>query len=76
MLVTAIISVAIVDSTGTRGWLTFGLLLFELNVVVFVDWYSERNAGNAVAELKAMSMPHCNGRRRAVRCSLHESNTG
>ena len=61
MIVTAIVSAAVPDSTGHRSWFTFALLIFEVNLVVFVDWYSERNAGNAVSELKRMSAPECTG---------------
>ncbi len=50
-MITAIISVAIpVD--GTRGWVSFGLLVVELNLIVWVGYYSDRNAGNAVKELE------------------------
>jgi len=61
MIVTAVISVAVADSAGNRSWFTFALLMIEVNLIVIVDWYSERNAGDAVAELKRMSAPECTG---------------
>lgn len=47
----AIISVA-VPNNGSRGWTSFALLLIELNLVVWVGWWTDRNAGNAIKELQ------------------------
>jgi H+-transporting ATPase len=56
MFAAAIVSVA-VPNYGDRGYASFGLLIFELNLVVWVGWYSDRNAGNAVKELKDLASP-------------------
>jgi H+-transporting ATPase len=56
MLAAAIVSIA-VPNYGDRGYASFGLLIFELNLVVWVGWYSDRNAGNAVKELEELSAP-------------------
>jgi H+-transporting ATPase len=50
-LAAAIIS-ASVTNDGDRGWTSFVLLIIELNIVVWVGYISDRNAGNAVKELK------------------------
>jgi H+-transporting ATPase len=47
----AIISAAVEVESG-RGWTSFALLLLELNLIVWVGYYSERNAGDAVKELE------------------------
>lgn len=74
LIITAILSVAVEGTCtprelgagctpGVRDWLSFGLLIFELNLIVFVDYYGERNAGNAIEALKKMSRPVCRCRR-------------
>ena len=50
--ITAAIVSAAVPVDGGRGWTSFGLLLFELNLIVWVGYYSDRNAGNAIKELE------------------------
>lgn len=47
----AVVSAA-VPVDGGRGWTSFGLLLFELNLIVWAGYYSDRNAGNAIKELE------------------------
>ncbi len=47
----AVIS-ASVQNDGDRGWTSFTLLLVELNIIVWVGYFSDRNAGNAVKELQ------------------------
>jgi H+-transporting ATPase len=49
--IAAIISVT-VKNDGDRGYTSFVLLILELNLVVWVGYYSNRNAGNAVKELE------------------------
>lgn len=49
--VAALISAA-VPNDGSRGWTSFVLLIVELNIIVWVGYYSDRHAGNAVKELK------------------------
>lgn len=51
ILIAAIIN-ATVEVQGGRGWTSFALLIVELNLIVWVGYYSERNAGNAVKELE------------------------
>ena len=47
----AIVSIA-VKNEGARGYTSFVLLILELNLIVWVGYYSDCNAGNAVKELK------------------------
>jgi len=49
-------------ATG-RDWFSFALLIFEVNLIVIVDWHAGRNAGNAIKALKEMAMPYCRVRR-------------
>ncbi len=51
----AVVSAA-VPVDGGRGWTSFGLLLFELNLIVWAGYYSDRNAGNAIKELEVCSI--------------------
>ena len=41
---------------GDRGWTSFVLLLLELQLIVWVGYFSDRNAGNAVKELKVCNL--------------------
>lgn len=43
-----------VTNEGDRGYTSFVLLILELNLVVWVGYYSDRNAGNAVKELEVI----------------------
>lgn len=56
-----ILSAAVVSASiavnGGRGWTSFVLLIIELNLVVWVGYYSERNAGDAVKELEVRYYP-------------------
>ena len=52
----AVIAVA-VPNDGNRGWTSFVLLVIELNLIVWVGWWTDRNAGNAVKELEASVSP-------------------
>lgn len=36
---------------GDQGWTSFVMLILELQFVVWMGYYSDRNAGDAVAEL-------------------------
>jgi len=49
-LISAIISAA-VPVNGDQGWTSFVMLILELQFVVWMGYYSDRNAGDAVAEL-------------------------
>ena len=59
VLTSAIISAA-VPNEGSRGWTSFVLLMVHLNIIVWSGWVADRNAGNAMKELKV--------------CKIHESN--
>ncbi len=37
---------------GGRGWTSFVLLIFELNLIVWAGYIGDRNAGNAIKELE------------------------
>lgn len=50
-LIAAVVSVA-VENDGARGYTSSVLLIIELNLVVWVGYYSDRNAGNAIKELQ------------------------
>lgn len=41
--------------TESRDWISFGLLLFELNLIVWVDYLGEASSGNAIKALKKMA---------------------
>jgi H+-transporting ATPase len=57
LIIAAAIVSAAVPVDGGRGWASFGLLVFELNLIVWVGYYSDRNAGNAIKELEELSAP-------------------
>ena len=56
-------SVTVTDSTcqctEARDWISFWLLLFELNLIVWADYLGEASSGNAIKELKKMASPTC-----------------
>lgn len=55
-IIAAVISVA-VENDGARGYTSFVLLFLELNLIVWVGYYSDRNAGNAIKELQVNVKP-------------------
>lgn len=57
ILIAAIVSVA-VENEGSRGWTSFTLLILELNLIVWVGYYTDRNAGDAIKDLEKLSAPH------------------
>ncbi|BDA48222.1 Plasma membrane ATPase 1 [Coccomyxa sp. Obi] len=57
VIVAAAVISASVQNDGDRGWTSFTLLLIELNIIVWVGYLSDRNAGNAVKELQELSAP-------------------
>ncbi len=76
MLVVALLSASIVttcestakDGSGCycredRDWISFALLIFELNLVVWVDYLGEASSGNAIKELQKLSAPTCHVKR-------------
>ena len=50
-LTAAIVSASVV-ADGGRGWTSFVLLIFELNLIVWAGYIGDRNAGNAIKELE------------------------
>lgn len=58
ILTAAIVSAAVPAEGGGRAWTSFGLLLFELNLIVWTGYIGERNAGDAIKELEELSAPH------------------
>lgn len=62
IIVAAIISIA-VPNHGDRGYTSFVLLMIELNLVVWVGWYTDRNAGSAIKELEALAAPTAEAKR-------------
>jgi len=46
-----------------RDWVSFALLVFEVVLIVYVDYRSEKNAADAVKALKEMSAPSCRAKR-------------
>eukprot|EP00921_Rhytidocystis_pertsovi_P025984 GHVQ01041952.1.p1 GENE.GHVQ01041952.1~~GHVQ01041952.1.p1 ORF type:complete len:815 (+),score=69.08 GHVQ01041952.1:163-2607(+) len=71
MLVTAVLSAAVPSRDGSRDWLSFGMLIFELLLVVFVDYLSDRNAGNAIKAVKDLSAPTCSCKRDKKWCTVN-----
>ena len=47
-------------------WVSFGLILFELNLVVLADYFGEQSSGNAISELKKLASPTCRVKRGEV----------
>lgn len=46
--------------TEARDWISFGLLFFELNLIVWADYFGEASSGNAIKELQRLSAPTAN----------------
>ncbi|CEM13152.1 unnamed protein product [Vitrella brassicaformis CCMP3155] len=68
MMITAVLGVAVPDprdpgNIAKRDWMSFALLVFELLLVVVVDYYSDKNAGNAIKAVKDLSAPECECKR-------------
>ena len=47
----------------SADWISFGLILFELNLVVWADYLGEKSSGNAINELKKLAAPTCRVKR-------------
>ncbi|KAK9806555.1 hypothetical protein WJX73_000387 [Symbiochloris irregularis] len=56
VLISAIVS-ATIPNEGDRGWTSFVLLMLHLNLIVWSGYLADRNAGNAMNELKALAAP-------------------
>ncbi|KAI3423925.1 hypothetical protein D9Q98_009759 [Chlorella vulgaris] len=57
VIIAAAVVSASVKSDGKRGWTSFTLLVIELNLVVWVGYLTDRNAGNAIKELEELAAP-------------------
>uniref|UniRef100_A0A0G4IAU5 Plasma membrane ATPase n=1 Tax=Chromera velia CCMP2878 TaxID=1169474 RepID=A0A0G4IAU5_9ALVE len=57
LLFAALLSASVPDRSGRCDWISFGCLLFLVNLVVFADFFSERNAQRAVQAMEAMAAP-------------------
>ena len=44
---------------GMRDWVSFALLIFEMNLIAITDYLTDKSASDAVKTLKAMSAPTC-----------------
>ncbi|KAJ8601386.1 hypothetical protein CTAYLR_004989 [Chrysophaeum taylorii] len=51
------------ECKSSRDWASFFLLVFEVNLIVIVDYIGEANSGNAIKELKRMAAPVANVKR-------------
>lgn len=77
MILAAVLSIAVVSTCdekekridgncgckSSRDWASFFLLMFEVNLIVIVDYLGEANSGNAIKELKRMAAPVANVKR-------------
>lgn len=52
-----------VKDDGLRDWLSFGMLLFLCNVMVWSDYLGERSARNAIAAVEKLAAPGCSVKR-------------
>lgn len=65
IIAAAIISIA-VPNNGDRGYLSFSLLIFELNIIVWVGWYTGKSIRKAT--LNAIYAFELRSRRLACLC--------
>ncbi|KAL8274284.1 hypothetical protein Esti_001795 [Eimeria stiedai] len=63
LLTTAAILSASIEVDGKRDWLSFGLLLFLCNVMVWADYLGERSASNAIKAVERLAAPECSSKR-------------
>uniref|UniRef100_A0A0G4HM51 Plasma membrane ATPase n=1 Tax=Chromera velia CCMP2878 TaxID=1169474 RepID=A0A0G4HM51_9ALVE len=61
--VTAVFAAAVPEPSGRRDWITFGLLVFLINLVVYCDFFGDRNAKNAMKVVEDLSAPTANVKR-------------
>ena len=45
------------ECTEARDWISFALLFFELNLIVWVDYFGEQSSGNAIKALQQKAAP-------------------
>eukprot|EP00920_Eleutheroschizon_duboscqi_P041956 GHVT01100633.1.p1 GENE.GHVT01100633.1~~GHVT01100633.1.p1 ORF type:complete len:408 (+),score=54.97 GHVT01100633.1:1142-2365(+) len=76
LMIAAILSVSVQEKPkpdGTRGprdWLSFGLLLFLLNLTVWADFIADRNANSAIKAVERLSAVDCRCKRNGKFCSV------
>ncbi|KAL8455183.1 hypothetical protein Emag_001020 [Eimeria magna] len=59
ILITAALFSVFVKEEGRRDWLSFGMLLFLCNVMIWADYLGERSARNAIAAVEKLAAPSC-----------------
>ncbi|KAL8276033.1 hypothetical protein Esti_000027 [Eimeria stiedai] len=59
ILMTAALFSVFVKEEGRRDWLSFGMLLFLCNVMIWADYLGERSARNAIAAVEKLAAPSC-----------------
>jgi H+-transporting ATPase len=52
-----IVDTSTCECKENRDWISFALLFFELNLIVWVDYLGEVSSGNAIEQLKKLSAP-------------------
>lgn len=62
LLVASLLSVC-VEVEGSRDWLSFALLLFLCNVMVWADYLGERSASDAISAVEKLAAVECNAKR-------------
>ncbi|XP_026194364.1 ATPase 2, plasma membrane-type [Cyclospora cayetanensis] len=69
LTISAIMSVCI-KIDGKRDWLSFSLLVFLCNVMVWADYMGERTAANAISAVEKLAAPECSAKRDGVWSSI------
>ncbi|CDJ60476.1 tubulin delta chain, putative [Eimeria maxima] len=62
LLIASLLSVS-VEVDGSRDWLSFGLLLFLCNVMVWADYLGERSASDAISAVEKLAAVECSVKR-------------
>lgn len=62
LLIASFLSVCI-EVEGARDWMSFALLIFLCNVMVWADYLGERSASNAIDAVERLRAPECSARR-------------
>lgn len=62
LIIASLLSVSI-DVGGERDWISFALLLFLCNVMVWADYLGERSASNAIDAVERLAAPECSAKR-------------
>eukprot|EP00921_Rhytidocystis_pertsovi_P002648 GHVQ01004554.1.p1 GENE.GHVQ01004554.1~~GHVQ01004554.1.p1 ORF type:complete len:1054 (+),score=92.40 GHVQ01004554.1:3795-6956(+) len=59
LIIAAVLSVSVTDADQRRDWLSFGLLFVLVNITVWADFFSDRNAKDAIKAVENLSAPEC-----------------